>query len=122
LASLGAMPNQLPLSPAATDCHNLVGSLQVDAFDRDSCTESLRHERARQVHLQHGQEADALFRLTIRVDDGFFNEPVEPRFAESARCGLLRRSRQSWLHLTPSYSVKQHHTTRLAIDPVQRMV
>ena len=64
-----------------------------------------------------------MFRLTIRVDDGFFNEPVEPMFAESARCGPLRRSVQSWRHWTPSYSVSGSNTPlRLPSDPVRRMV
>jgi len=44
------------------------------------------------MFFEHREESDSLFGLTVRVDDGFFHEVVEPALAQDGMRGSLPRS------------------------------
>ena len=67
----------LLLFPVATDHHDLVRVVEIEAFDPDEAAEHLGHKREREVLLQHREEADPLFGLVMRVDGRFFDQGGE---------------------------------------------
>jgi hypothetical protein len=71
-----------------TDRHNFVRVIQIHAFDSDRSPENLRRKGDCQMFFEHREESDSLFGLTVRVDDGFFHEFVEPALAEDGMRGL----------------------------------
>jgi hypothetical protein len=72
---------------ATADRDDLVRVIQINAFDGHRVAEDLRRERADQVLLEHAQETDALFRFAVRIDDGFLDQRLELRFAQSPSSG-----------------------------------
>lgn len=77
---------------AAADRDDGVGVVQVNTFDTDDDAEDFGTERDGQMFLEHAEQADALFRLAVRVNDGLFDEFVEPAPAERVMRPLDHRS------------------------------
>ena len=80
----------MALSSEATDGDDVLGVVEVEAFDLDRASQYFGRKWDREVLLQHREEADALFRLVVRVDGGFFRQRLEltrgePRPAGSGR-------------------------------------
>ena len=69
--------NALPLLAAPTDGHDLVGLIEIHAVDPHGDAEQLRHKRAGEVLLEHGEKPDPLLGVAVRVNDRFFDEGVE---------------------------------------------
>jgi hypothetical protein len=53
-------------------------ALSVRRAPNDDTLQSTRHEWAREVHLNHRQQTDPLLGLAIGIDDGLFDEFIEP--------------------------------------------
>ena len=69
---------------ATTNGYDLVGGIQIYAFDTNGLSQDLSGERTGEMLLQHGQERHALFGLAIRIDERFFDELIETGFREWA--------------------------------------
>ena len=77
---------------ATADRHDLLRIIEIDALDTDRLTEHMRAERTRQVLLEHAEKSDASFRFSVGIDNRFFGERLEPRFAKRATSGHV-----SWI-------------------------
>jgi hypothetical protein len=66
--------DRLPLPTPTTNRDDLVSVIEVDTFDADGDAKDCGDEGDGEVLLQHCQEADALFRIAVGIDDRFFNE------------------------------------------------
>jgi hypothetical protein len=72
---------------ATADRDDLLGVVQIDAFDCNRHPQDRRRKRDRQVLFKYGVESDALFRFVVGVDSGFFDERVQLTRAEAfLRC------------------------------------
>lgn len=69
---------------ATADRDDLVRVIQINAFDGHRVAEDLRREGAGQVLLEHAQKTDTLFRFAVRIDDGFLDQRLDLRFAQSS--------------------------------------
>jgi hypothetical protein len=67
----------LPLPSATTDGDNFVSVIEIDTVDANGDAEDLGVERDPEVLLEHGQEADTLFRVAVSIDDRFFNQRLK---------------------------------------------
>ncbi len=74
---------------AAADRHDLLRIVEIDPLDPDGLAEHLRAKGTRQMFLEHAEKTDALFRIAIRINNGFLNEGLKPPFAEPPTCGHL---------------------------------
>src|SRR5207249_5307039 len=72
---------------ATAACHDLLRIIEINGFDTDRLAEHLRAERTRQVLLQHAGTSHALFGFAVGIDNRFFDERLEPRFAKRATSG-----------------------------------
>ena len=80
----------LALSSDATDGDDVLGVVEIEAFDLDRASQYVGHKWDREVLLQHREEADALFRLVVRVDGGFFRQRLELTYGEPRAAGSGR--------------------------------
>lgn len=80
----------MALSSAATDGDDVLGVVEIEAFDLDRVPKDLGRKWDREVLLQHREEADALFRLVVRVDGGLFRQRLELTRGESWPVGSGR--------------------------------
>jgi hypothetical protein len=75
---------------AAADRDDFFRVIPIDPFDTHRLSENLGREGTGQVFLQHAQKTHPLFRLAVRIDDGFLDERLEPLLAESRTSGHRR--------------------------------
>jgi hypothetical protein len=58
------------LPSATTDGDDFLSVIEIDTVNVNGDTQDLHDERDREMLLQHGQEADTLFRVAVGIDDG----------------------------------------------------
>lgn len=80
----------MALSSEATDGDDVLGVVEIEAFDLDRPPQYLGRKGEREVLLQHREEADSLFGLVVRVDDGVFHQRLELTRGESRPAGSGR--------------------------------
>jgi hypothetical protein len=66
--------DQPSMALTVADRHDRFGIIEIDAFDSDLLAKYVSRERTRQVLLQHAEKAHALFRIAVRIDNGFLDE------------------------------------------------
>ena len=77
----------MALSSEATDGDDVLGVVEIEAFDLDRAPQYLGRKGDREVLLQHREEADALFRRVVRVDGGVFRQRLQLTRGESRPVG-----------------------------------